>query len=170
MARFFRVGYDTAKKWPFKDIPGARVGRKYDLRAINDWHRARNKQDPGAEDGNKVSVRTKHAEMEIAEAEARIKNQKADREAGLLLPCDEVRREVVEMAVRTRTRLLALADRIANIVPGELKATIKKVVTDSVRLVLKESADGVIAGDSLKQMIFEEADRLRDPISPQPDQ
>lgn len=140
LAEFFGVSRDTIRSEWAVWMPG-KPGR-WDIREIvkarHERTMARGGRGETLED-KEVSRRTRLAEMGQAEADERIKQLRADREAGRLLPTEDVQRQIADWCVRIRTPLSALPDRMASIVPGEMKATIKKLAASQVQLVLKEA-------------------------------
>lgn len=142
LAEFFGVSRDTIRSEWTVWMPG-KPGR-WDIREIVKARHDRVQQRVGPNDTleyREVSKRERVAEMLTAEHMERITRLKADQAEGKLLPAEDVQRQIVEWCVRIRTPLSALADRVANIVPGEMKGTIKKLVNSQVQLVLKEAFD-----------------------------
>lgn len=149
LAEFFGVSRDTIRTEWAVWMPG-KNGR-WDIREIVKARHERLMARRGGEtiEDKEVARRTRLAEMGQAEADERIKTLKADREAGRLLPAEDVQRQIVEWCVRIRTPLSALPDRMASIVPGEMKATIKKLAASQVQQVLKEAFDTGPLGEEL---------------------
>lgn len=167
VSTFFNVGFDTIRKeWVSRGMPGEHGN--YDLSAIYHW-KSQRPRDPNNADlivEDEVKRRTKHAEMLAAEEDARAKKLKNDENEGHLVVRADVRRQVVEWAVRVRTRIMSLPDRVAAIVPGEMKATVKKMASELVRVVLKEAFDSELASQSIEDMVLVEAERIREQRQP----
>ena len=100
-------------------------------------------------------------EAKKVEEQARREGLKRLEMEGELVQRDRIRREITAVAVRLRTRLLALDGRVAALVPAEMKATTKRMVAEAVQLSLKEALEAPVMDDSLEQMILDEADRIR---------
>lgn len=151
LAEFFGVSRDTIRQEWTAWMPG-RPGR-WDIREIVKARHERALARGGIGDtleDKEVARRTRLAEMGQAEADERIKTLRADREAGRLLPAEDVQRQIVDWCVRIRTPLSALPDRMASIVPGEMKATIKKLAASQVQQVLKEAFDTGPLGEEME--------------------
>lgn len=141
--------------------------KHYDLSAIAQWREQdlkrqhnRGASDDDAEADKLITRRIRAAELKEAEAGAWLKQMRAEQAAGKLLPSDEVSRGVIDWAVRIRTPLLALADRITNHVPGDLKPITKRLVGDTVRLTLKEAHDQGPLGKPIEELILEQAEKI----------
>jgi len=58
--------------------------------------------------------------------------------------------------------LMSLDIQLANLVPGDLKAIVKATAAKEIRLALKEAYETDINGETIEELIIEEAQRLRD--------
>ena len=143
--------------------------KRYDLSAIAVWLQQdlrrqykRGRSDGESDDDQISRRRIRDAEVLDAEAGAQMRRMRADQMAGKLVSTSEVRSEVIEWCVRTRTPLMALADEITSIVPGEVQAHVKKKVTAAVRRVLKQAHDSAPLGMSFEEVVLAEAKRINE--------
>lgn len=152
VAEFFGVSRDTVRQEWTAWMPG-RPGH-WDLSEIAKARHERLQQRVGGEtlEDKEVLRRTRLAEMQTAEETARIAKFKADQLNELLLPADDVEREIVEWCGRISLPLTQLPDRISNLVPGELKAPVKKIVEAQVSLTLQEAFESGPLGDAIEDV------------------
>lgn len=138
----------------------------YDLKTVQEWVAANIKQplresDVSGPFGASCPTDRPYWEAKKVEEQARREGLKRLEMEGELVRRDDIRRENAAIAVRLRTRLLALDGRIAAIVPAEMKATTKRMVAEAVHLSLKEALEAPVMDTTLEQMILDEADRIR---------
>lgn len=155
IARLFKVRNDTVRKeWALWLPPKPRGGWLIcDLiELVRQRDAARNSPSPYSIETKEVQRRRELAEMQTAEETARIAKFKADQLNELLLPADDVEREIIEWCGRISLPLTQLPDRISNLVPGELKAPVKKIVEAQVSLTLQEAFESGPLGDAIEDV------------------
>ena len=160
VATFFGLSYDHVRKqeW-FRGYAKEKKG--YYLPEIAD---RRHKQAMGAdqsvsEDGGVKASLSKVRIREI-EQNVRAKTRLNDLEESNLLESDKVEQAIVHWAIRFRTPLFQLGDKIAARVPGRMKASIKHEVREVVRNALTMVLDMEVGGKDVERMILEEARRI----------
>lgn len=151
VARFFRVNPGTVREWRQAGMPGER-GR-WDLSEIYHWRMGRKAATPGG-GGTDEELLRRRRELEVAKLEEEHRKLQIANEAeeGKLLDRDEVHRYIAQRMVQIRTTLLSLGSRVANVVPGEMKAPIKTIVENTITVMLEEADNMEVGGKTVKQM------------------
>lgn len=151
VARFFRVNPGTVREWRQAGMPGER-GR-WDLSEIYHWRMTRRAATPGVS-GTDEEVLRRRRELEVAKLEEEHRKLRIANEAeeGKLLDRDDVHRYIAQRMAQIRSTLLSLGSRVANVVPGELKAPIKSMVENTVAAVLEEADNMQVGGKTVKEM------------------
>jgi hypothetical protein len=136
VAEFFGLAVQTVKQWRMESpaMPGS--DGQYPLREIVQWRL--NKLA-----GSSVLDAKRQADLESI----RLVNEKRAMEnahkRGLLIEREEVERDMSLLWSRLAARLTGIADRIATIVPAEMKGTAKERVEQEIRIIQKEFVDSL---------------------------
>lgn len=158
---FFGVTRRTVCDWLDAGAPHKK--RRYPLDEIAQWLRARteNTERPTDETGQALQRRRDEADTNRAEQQFRRLWLGNEQTAGQLLERDEVQRAIAAKMVRLRTSLLALAGRIATVVPSEQRALTKQLVSETVRTALREVTETpALKDESINKLIQKEAKRI----------
>lgn len=142
IARLFNVRNDTVRKewalWLPPKPPGGWMIRDL-IQLVRQRDAARSTPSADTLEAKEVQKRLEVAEMLTAEHQERIAKLKADEAEGRLVDTDEVIREIVEWCPLISTEIAALPDRLANIVPGEMKGTVKRMATSTCQGALRSA-------------------------------
>lgn len=136
VAEFFGLAVQTVKQWRMESpaMPGSE-GR-YPLRDIVQWRISKLA-------GNTVLDAKRQADLESI----RLVNDKRAMEnaqkRGLLIEREEVERDMALLWSRLAARLMGVADRVATLVPAEIKVTTKDRVEQEIRIIQKEFVDSL---------------------------
>lgn len=89
-----------------------------------------------------ATERKREQENELRQVQIETKRLQLETRRGLLIERSEVERDVAVIFSRVKNRTDALPAEVANLVPGDQKAAVKKLVEDKVRIMQKELAEG----------------------------
>jgi hypothetical protein len=136
VAEFFGLAVQTVKQWRMESpaMPGAE-GR-YPLRDIVQWRL--NKLA-----GSTVLDAKRQADLESIKLVNDKRAMENAQKRGLLIEREEVERDMALLWSRLAARLVGVADRVATIVPAEIKATTKERVEQEIRIIQKEFLDSL---------------------------
>lgn len=165
VAEFFGVSYTTVRKdWRANGtVPEEKPKDGYDLRQITKNHveqQVKVAQRTGSPNNELRDRKTGHQASKAAEEVRKIRREN-DLAEGLLLSRDEVERYLVQWAIRFRTPLMRLPDKVASRVPGSMKAAVKAEVADDVRAALKMVRDQRLTESTIGKLIVAEAKRIK---------
>jgi len=115
------------------------------------------------DDPKDLAIAKLQQEVEVLKEKHRESKRRNDEEEGELIPADETEREIIAWAVKLRNELLQLPVTLSNLVPAELKAQTKTIVTDELRRILKQTVESPVTtkGGAVDEMILNEAKRVR---------
>jgi len=175
IAEFFGVSQTTVKtSWRPRDIVPTGPG-PYDLKEITRAYVKR-------EDRNALAGRTGRAlsdsppkgkgegglliaklqqQVEKLEEEKRKLRRENEAAEEALLDRTEVERYLVQWAIRFRTPLMRLPDKIASRVPGGQKAAVKAEVAADIHAALTMVRDQKLTSKMIRELVLEEAKRLK---------
>jgi hypothetical protein len=115
-------------------MPGGEGG--YPLKEVVAWRLAKLQS-------NSTSDAKKLAEVEAIRLVNERRTMENAHKRGLLIEREEIERDMSLLWSRLSARLQGIGERIAGLVPAEMKATTKQRVEQEVRVIQKEFTDGL---------------------------
>lgn len=136
VADFFGLALQTVKQWRTESppMPGGEGG--YPLKEVVAWRLAKLQS-------NSTSDAKKLAEVEAIRLVNERRTMENAHKRGLLIEREEIERDMSLLWSRLSARLQGIGERIAGLVPAEMKATTKQRVEQEVRVIQKEFTDGL---------------------------
>lgn len=135
VAAFFGLHIQTVKQWRTESPPMPGDDGKYPLPAIVKWRDDKLRYSAATE-------RKREQENELRQVQIETKRLQLETKRGLLIERAEVERDIAVIFARVKNRTDALPAEVANLVPGDQKAAVKKMVEEKVRVMQKEMAEG----------------------------
>jgi len=136
VAEFFGLAVQTVKQWRTESPPMPGVEGRYPLQQIVAWRLAKLQS-------NSTSDAKKLAEVEAIRLVNERRTMENAHKRGLLIEREEIERDMSLLWSRLSARLQGIGERIAALVPAEMKATTKQRVEQEVRVIQKEFTDGL---------------------------
>ena len=135
VAAFFGLHIQTVKQWRTESPPMPGDDGKYPLPAIVKWRDDKLRY-------SAATARKREQENELRQVQIETKRLQLEAKRGLLIERAEVERDIAVIFARVKNRTDALPAEVANLVPGDQKAAVKKMVEEKVRVMQKEMAEG----------------------------
>ena len=142
LGRALGVSSKTIKRYWARGCP------RDDVDAVIQWREDNIKAVAEDAEATEISIEMRRAELADKLEAYRFKKLKNERLAGQMIERQVVQHELSVIFGRLRDRITSLGTECANIVPQELKAAIKRVIDERMRLAMKEMAD---VADTLDQ-------------------
>jgi hypothetical protein len=136
VAEFFGLAVQTVKQWRTESPPMPGTEGRYPLQQIVAWRLAKLQS-------NSTSDAKKLAEVEAIRLVNERRTMENAHKRGLLIEREEIERDMSLLWSRLSARLQGIGERIAALVPAEMKATTKQRVEQEVRVIQKEFTDGL---------------------------
>ena len=136
VAQFFGLAVQTVKQWRTESPPMPGGDGGYDLSEVVRWRLAK-LQNSGAMDAKR------QAEVEAIKLVNERRTMENAQRRGLLIEREEVERDMSLLWSRLAARLQGIGERVAGLVPQEIKATTKERVEQEIRVIQKEFTDGL---------------------------
>ncbi len=114
---------------------------RHSVAAVVEWRRQHIKAVAEDAESSEVMMENKRADLEKTREAAKAQRLKNEALEGTLIDRGEIERDLRIAIGRIRCRLMSVGTECANVAPGSLKAVVKSLVEDRVRLVMQELAN-----------------------------